>query len=142
MVQTDNLTVKDMIQKGFSEDAMIDMLKDQIKDAKAEIAAENKDKTKAKTTDPNRAAAREAAIVALGNYLVSLGLLPDDFMTDEEKNKLCAELAEAEEEFIKYREFMELLHDAFGGSEKPRVKQHKEEPDADSIIAGFLKSLE
>ena len=144
------MTVKDMIKNGTTEEQLMNMLKDQIKDAKTAIAAEEAKANKAKENEGKVAAARALAVDAVINYLDVLGVINKDTLDKEDMAEIDKSVKSLENEFVKYHSLMNSLTGLFEKMDKlplktskaPIVKKSTEDLDVDDIITSFLKSLD
>ena len=131
-VKTDvDTSLKDCLLAGATEEDLMKMLKDQIKEAKDEIAAEQKAKEEEVNKHKAVTEARTAMVVSLTKYLTALGLLEDE-LTEEEIADICEAIENLEKD--NFFSFIPVKKKSSRATETHDL-------DIDNIIEEFLRTL-
>lgn len=128
-------TVKDMLKSGIAPEELIANLQKEIADAQAELSGEtaNIDEVRADLVD------------AMLDYVVTLGLIEENDINDEDVEMLTEMLKNAEEEVMAQVKFLTMMKNVLGKSmetKKAETAPVKEpQVDSDAILRNFLRGL-
>lgn len=147
------LSLVDALRDGASLEDIRKSFESALQDAQSEVAAEKKKTQKAKAYEKcedypelNLEICREDMIFAVLDYLIVLGLIPEDMEIEaDDIDHLIDIIKEVEEEYKAKISFMKTLSAMakMEADKKEEISKKKvtEKPSADDIIAQFLKGL-
>ena len=147
------LSLVDALRDGASLEDIRKSFESALQDAQSEVAAEKKKAQKAKAYEKcedypelNLEICREDMIFAVLDYLIVLGLIPEDMEIEaDDIDHLIDTIKEVEEEYKAKISFMKMLSAMakMEADKKEEISKKKviEKPSADDIIAQFLKGL-
>lgn len=150
-MNSQNCTVKDMLNNGFSPEQMLNNLQREIAEAQAQIDAE---KRAAEAATKTKSDAEEALIEArinvadaLIDYVEALDVLPVEVIDEIETNDVVDLLIEVEDQIKAYAQIAGILGklEASKPTRGKRAVVHHAVPPInidDKIISDFLKSLD
>ena len=147
------LSLADALRDGASLEDIRKSFEAALQDAQNEVAAEKKKAQEAKACekcgdcdDLDLDVCRKKMIYAILDYLIALGLIPEDMeIEDEDIDHLIDMIKEVEEEYKAKISLIKMLSamTEMEADKKEKVSEKKvaEKPSADDVIAQFLKGL-
>lgn len=128
-------TVKDMLKSGIAPEELMANLQKEIADAQAELSGET----------ANIDEVRVDLVDAILNYVITLGLIEENDIDDEDVEMLTEMLKNAEAEMMAQVKFLTMMKNMLGKSmeiKKTETAPTKEpQIDSDAILRNFLRGL-
>lgn len=128
-------TVKDMLKSGIAPEELMANLQKEIADAQAELSGET----------ANIDEVRVDLVDAILNYVITLGLIEENDIDDEDVEMLTEMLKNAEAEMMAQVKFLTMMKNMLGKSmeiKKAETAPVKEpQVDSDAILRNFLRGL-
>lgn len=128
-------TVKDMLKSGIAPEELMANLQKEIANAQAELSGET----------ANIDEVRVDLVNAILNYVITLGLIEEDDINDEDVEMLTEMLKNTEEEMMAQVKFLTMMKNVLGKSmeiKKAETAPVKEpQVDSDAILRNFLRGL-